>query len=45
MNAGTAENWLIKFTKQLRSKLPSSSSYIITHARSSMRFRSLLVEC
>ena len=33
MDAGTAEKWLITFTKQLRSKLPSSSNYIITHAR------------
>ncbi|KAM5534676.1 hypothetical protein V8D89_011688 [Ganoderma adspersum] len=32
MVAGTAEKWLITFTKQLRSKLPSSSNYIITHA-------------
>ncbi|KAH9888971.1 glycoside hydrolase [Cubamyces lactineus] len=31
MDAGTAENWLITFTQQLRSQLPSGS-YIITHA-------------
>ncbi|KAH9852022.1 glycoside hydrolase family 18 protein [Lenzites betulinus] len=31
MGAGTAENWLISFTKQLRSQLPAGS-YIITHA-------------
>ncbi|KAI0657980.1 glycoside hydrolase family 18 protein [Cubamyces menziesii] len=31
MDAGTAENWLISFTTQLRSQLPSGS-YIITHA-------------
>jgi len=30
-NAGTAEAWLITFTTQLRSQLPSGS-YIITHA-------------
>lgn len=34
MNAGNgkAEQWLISFTKQLRSKLPQGK-YIITHAR------------
>lgn len=32
MNAGKAEQWLISFTKQLRSKLPAGK-YIITHAR------------
>ncbi|KAI9063900.1 glycoside hydrolase family 18 protein [Trametes sanguinea] len=32
MDAGTAENWLISFTTQLRAQLPSSSNYIITHA-------------
>ncbi|KAI1793540.1 glycoside hydrolase family 18 protein [Ganoderma leucocontextum] len=32
MDAGTAENWLITFTRQLRAKLPASSNYIITHA-------------
>ncbi|KAI0794039.1 glycoside hydrolase family 18 protein [Fomes fomentarius] len=31
MDTGTAENWLISFTKQLRSQLPSGE-YIITHA-------------
>ena len=32
MDAGTAEAWLITFTTQLRSQLPSGD-YIITHAR------------
>ena len=32
MDSGTAEAWLISFTKQLRSKLPAGD-YIITHAR------------
>ncbi|TFK73778.1 glycoside hydrolase family 18 protein [Pluteus cervinus] len=31
-NGGTAEAWLITFTKQLRNQLPSGQ-YIITHAR------------
>ncbi|KAI0766605.1 glycoside hydrolase family 18 protein [Trametes elegans] len=31
MNGGTAENWLISFTRQLRSQLPAGD-YIITHA-------------
>ncbi|TFK80763.1 glycoside hydrolase family 18 protein [Polyporus arcularius HHB13444] len=31
MDGGTAENWLISFTKQLRSQLPAGD-YIITHA-------------
>jgi chitinase len=35
MAAGTAENWLIAFTNQLRSQLPSPD-YIITHARTFM---------
>jgi chitinase len=30
--AGTAENWLISFTTQLRAQLPASAGYIITHA-------------
>lgn len=36
MNAGKgkAEEWLISFTKQLRTKLPQGQ-YIITHARKS----------
>ena len=29
---GSAENWLISFTKQLRSQLPQGQ-FIITHAR------------
>ena len=45
MDSGHAEAWLIKFTKQLRSKLPSAGGYIITHARPSIRFRTLLVKC
>jgi hypothetical protein len=28
MNGGTAEAWLITYTQQLRSRLPSSSGYI-----------------
>ncbi|TFK95290.1 glycoside hydrolase family 18 protein [Pterulicium gracile] len=32
MAAGTGENWLIAFTTQLRSQLPSADGYIITHA-------------
>ena len=38
MDGGTAEAWLISFTTQLRAQLPSSSNYIITHARSSPQF-------
>lgn len=30
--AGTGENWLIAFTRQLRAQLPASAGYIITHA-------------
>lgn len=37
MDSGTAENWLISFTKQLRSQLPSGQ-YIITHARESAAY-------
>ena len=32
MDGGTAENWLISFTRQLRAQLPAGD-YIITHAR------------
>lgn len=32
MNGGTAEAWLISFTKQLRVNLPQGS-YFLTHAR------------
>ena len=32
MDSGTAEAWLISFTRQLRAQLPAND-YIITHAR------------
>ncbi|KAF9648685.1 glycoside hydrolase family 18 protein [Thelephora ganbajun] len=32
MDGGTAEAWLVSFTRQLRVILPSSSGYILTHA-------------